>query len=420
MTAQRKKAAQSETAAAPVATAEPVPAIATMAPPAGTNPMVVFDASQLPADPTQKVKARGDLVDESQLNTKQRALAKQVVEKFNLNDTTAVLTFAAPPQKAVSEFLDTLMGDIKVRDAGLAGDMAKQMAAGIDLMQLAKVKEQLSGVKKGLLSSVAHFVTGTVNYLKNFYLNQEPIKKLIDQMLAKANNRMMTLDAHVKKLDQLANMSTTQVYDLGSYIVAGEIILVQAREQYQEQRAKVLESHDVIEASKLRDMARQIAAFEKRVLETEIAYTTAGNVTIQQIRMTQEADRIEIQNISEQILFQLPKFKTAIVMLAALADIKAAAEDRKLMDDNERKLDTVVTDAVAQAERLAKESQGDPLRKVEDLEQNISKMETIIKEQIELEAQSHEKREEAYKRLVACKDTVGNALKSSNLASAGA
>ncbi len=419
-TAKHKAAAKPEAASAPVATAEPAPAIATMAPPAGANPMVVFDAAQLPEEVTTTVKSRGTLVDESQLGSQQRTQAKQIVEKFNLNDTTAVLTFAAPPQQAVSAFLDTLMGDIKVRDAGIAGDMAKQMAWGIDLMQLDKVKQQISGVRKGLLSSVAHFVTGSVNYLLNFYAAQQPIKDMIDKMARNANNRMVTLDGHVKKLDQLADQSVVQVRALAAYIFAGEIILVQAREQYQKRREVVLNSHDVVEASRLRDMGRQVAALEKRVLETEIAYTNAGNVTIPQIRMVQEADRIEIQNISEQILFQLPKFKTAVIMMAALADTKAAADDRKRMDENEKKLDVVLSDTIAQTNRIAKESQGDPLQKVVELEQNISKIEAMIKEQLDIEAKTHGMREEAHDRIVQCKDTVGNALKSANLASATA
>lgn len=424
MTTKTKHAAKpAASAVAPVATAvaeTPPPVIATEAPPPGTNAMTVFDPAQLPAEVTTTVKSRGALVDESQLNAQQRTQAKQIVEKFDLNNTTAVLTFAAPPQQAVSAFLDTLMSDIKVRDAGIAGDMAKQMAWGIDLMQLDKVKQQISGVRKGLLSSVEHFVTGSVNYLLNFYAAQQPIKDMIDKMARNANNRMVTLDGHVKKLDQLADQSVVQVRALAAYIAAGEIILVQARDQYQQRREVVLKSHDVVEASKLRDMGRQIAALEKRVLETEIAYTNAGNVTIPQIRMVQEADRIEIQNISEQILFQLPKFKTAVIMMAALADTKAAADDRKRMDENEKKLDVVLSDTIAQTNRIAKESQGDPLAKVVELEQNISRIEVMIKEQLDIEAKTHGMREEAHDRIVACKDTVGNALKSANAAAAAA
>ncbi len=395
---------------------------ATPAPAATLAPMASFDPAQLPAVVSSTLedtsKRIGNLIKAERLNPQQMTQAKQIVEKFNLNDTTSVLTFAAPPQQAASAFLDTLMDGIKVRDAGIAGDMAKQMAAGIDLMALDKVKKQITNPGRGLVSSVVRFVTGSVNYLRNFYISQKQIRDLIDQMQAKANNRMITLDGHVKKLDQMADGSIVQVRALAVWIYAGDMILTQANTQYQKKREEVLKNNDVVEASALRDMARQIAAFEKRLLETEIAYTQAGNITIEQIRTVQEADKIEIQNISEQILFQLPKLKTAIIMLAALADTKAAADDRKVMDTNERKLDGVLTDTIAQTNRIAKESQGDPLKKVEDLEQNIIKMKTMIEEQIDIEKRTHGMREQAHERIVACQNVVGDALKSANIASA--
>ncbi len=395
-------------------------------------PMATVDLGQLPAviSPGYDKRLaeagvpvpgleRPRLVSPQQLSPQQLNTVKQIVTKWNMNDTTSVLTFAAEPQKKVNLFLDSLMGDIKVRDAGVAGDMAKQMASGIDLMQLAKVKNQITNPPStALIPRIWRWIFGWTNYLRNFYLNQQPILSLVKQMEGKANNRMVTLDNHVKKLDAMADASVVQIRDLAVWIVAGEEILIQSTAQYNKRREEVLLSHDVVEASRLRDMARQIAAFEKRWLEVEIAYSEAGNLTIPQIRMTQEADKIEIQNISEQLLFQMPKFKKAIILMAALADTKSAADDRKLMDQNQRQLDKVLTDTVGEANKIAKESQGDVLQKVQDLEENIGRMETIIKEQIEIEARTHAMREEAHARVVACRDVVGNALKSANLESA--
>src|SRR6185369_5542011 len=94
-----------------------------------------------------------------------------------------------------------------------------------------------------------------------------------------------------------------QIRSLQSWILAGEAILTEARRQYLERRDKVLQTQDPVEAATLRDMARQLAAFETRFLKVEIAYVKAASVNIPRVRSVEESMKIEIQNISEQILF---------------------------------------------------------------------------------------------------------------------
>ena len=165
-------------------------------------------------------------------------------------------------------------------------------------------------------------------------------------------------------------------------------------------------------------MARQIAAFEKRLLETKIAFVESGSVTIPRVRAVQEAIKIEAQNISEQILFQLPKFKAGIVLVAALKDVADAQAQRKIMDDNERRLDEVVDGATTDVYRRAKESQGSPLEKVQALEKTIESIKAGIEMGVRLEKESQERRAEAERLLIGMKDTVTEALKQSNIASA--
>lgn len=385
------------------------------------NQLVALEPANFPVEVTNRVRARGDLVNVGELTQKQIKDAEQIAAKFDISDTSATLRYAEDPQKRLTAFLRELMGDIRVRDAGIAGDLAKQMASGIDLMALAKVKKQIMNPPShSFLAKLIRGITGYVNYIQNFYENQRLMRDLVDKMEAKANNRMASLDGHVKKLDRMAERTVQQIREQAPWIVAGEIILVRELRRYQEMREQVLQTKDVIAASALRDMARQIAAFEKRVLEVEVSYIEAGNIAIPQIRTAQEADRIEIQNTAEQILFQLPKFIRAVNMVAALADTKAAHDDRMIMEANQRQLDAVLDGAINEAARLAKESQGDPLRLVEELEGRIENMVQLINDGIEIENQTRAKREEAHQRLVALKDHVADALKGADLASAEA
>ena len=256
------------------------------------------------------------------------------------------------------------------------------------------------------------------NYLRNFYLSKQPILTLVQQIERKAQNRVTTLEGDTQKLDKLVGVTVNQIRDLSAWILAGEAILVGARNQYVAKRDKVMDSQDPVAAAELRDMARQLAAFETRVLKAEIAYVKAASVNIPRIRSVEESMKIEIQNISEQILFQLPDFKAAIVVIAALNDTKRGRDERLVMNANQRQLEDVLDEAVNASARYAKESQGDPLQMVQDLEKTIGVIKQGIEEGIRIESEARNRRTEAHEILVSIKDVVTDALKQSNIEAA--
>lgn len=402
--------AQPNGASTEVAEATTAPALA---------PMKTFDEAQLPAVVTEKVVKQGDLINLDEMTKQQITVAKNIVEKFDMNSTSSLLQFAADPQRKLSQYVDLLMQDVKVHEAGVAGDMAKSLAYGIDLMKLDKVKRQImTGTGTSLFAKFMYGIGLWTNYIKNFFVMQKSIKDLTDKIETKAMNHIASLDGESKKLDSLTDQSIIQVRALASWVLAGEMILLQAREQYYARREKVLKSKDPVEASILRDMARRIAQFEQRVLQVEIAYVKASSVTIPRVRSVQEGIIIEIQNTSEQVLFHLPAFKTGIVLVAALNRTKAARDDRKMMQQNQRHLDDVLDETITENERLAKESQGDALEDVQRLQKTIEAIKLGVENAIKYEAESRVKREEAHRLLIELKDVVPNALKAANIESA--
>ena len=256
------------------------------------------------------------------------------------------------------------------------------------------------------------------DYLKNFYLSKQPILDLIKEIERKASDRIVVLQRDTQALDYLVSVTVNQIRDLAAWLLAGEGILIEARKQYMAKREEVLKNQDPVDAARLRDMASQLAAFETRVVKAEIAYVKAASVNIPRIRSVEESIKIEIQNISEQILFQLPDFKSAIVVIASLNDTKNARDERLTMDENQRHLDSVLDEAVNEAARLAKESQGDPLRMVQDLEKTINVIKAGIEDGIRIENEARQRRVEAHQLLVSLKDVVTDALKQANIEAA--
>ncbi len=378
------------------------------------------DPNQLP-EVIEDTPSSLTLVNHSEISPEASQRVSAIVENFNLSDTNLVLMYGSEPQRKLSVFLDSLLEGIKVKDVDVAGEMVLQMSDGINLMQLSKVKASINSKKtSGFMVGLINSIGLGKNYIKAFYESQKLVTSKMDKIEDMAQNQISIIAERNEKLDSLVEHSIQQVLELEVFILAGEEILELAKLQYAEKAQEVKKSRNQLEASNLRDMGRQLAAFDVRLLRLKEAYVEAGSATIERIRQIQEAGKIEIQGLNDGILFTIPKIKKAILQVAALNDIKTAQEARKKMDEIDAQLDAELSESTNSIHTAAKKSQGDALDRVRRLEGVISNIEKSIQDSIRIEKSTQEMREEAGKTLVGLKDRITDTLSETNLKAAGA
>ena len=355
------------------------------------------------------------LVNKTEMSDEALATVDAIVDNFNLGDTNLVLMYGSDPQRKLSAFLDTLLEGVKIKDVDVAGEMVLQLSDGIKIMQLKKVKAMIQGEGDGWFTGIMEVLGMATNYVKAFYESQKAVTSKMDQIESMANNQIATIQEKNSRLDQLVVHSIEQVKALEVFVVAGEEILELAKDQYAQKAAEVRESRNQIEASNLRDMGRQLAAFDVRLLRLKEAYVESGSVTIERIRQIQESGSIEIQNLNDGVLFTVPKLKKAILQVAALNDIKSAQESRQKLDRIDAELDDELADSTDAVHTAAKESQGDALARVRRLEAVISNVEASIKHSVEIEKSTEQMRGEAADLLVGLKDRITDTLNEANM-----
>ena len=366
---------------------------------------IFTDTKQLPmvVTTTSDVGEKAELIDTSRWPASRLREIEQQAAEFDIMNTAAILTFAAEPQRDLTRFLDTLIEGIKTKDAGMAGLLAMQLNDGIDLMALDKVHNQVAnGV--GVVGRVAQKWGFMVNYVRAFYEKQELIKAKFDEMERKAQDQMAVLHRESESLDSLVERSGQQILALEQWIVYGDHILQHNKEQYAVQAERAKQAHDVPAASRLRDMARAIQAFDTRLLRVKEAYIEAGALTIQRIRLIQEGISIEIQELSDGILFELPRLKLGVVQVAALNETKRAQEGREQMGKVSRRLDNILDQSAEETFRAAKQAQGAGLERVQRLQGQVDKVLGLVQKGVELELEAQQRRDEAGRMLVALKE----------------
>ena len=188
--------------------------------------------------------------------------------------------------------------------------------------------------------------------MRHFQQTRRQIHEHLEQIERKAAVEMGRLQAENAAADARARETQVNLRDLEIYLAAGELALIKARGDFAALKTKVeaTQPPDPVQFSALRDMGEQIDAFETRLVRMNIAITDAM-VAIPQIRTAQEAARVEIRNIMDAMLFDMPRLKGAILQVAALNQINKAAASTAARRQVAREIGQLGADALAQAER---------------------------------------------------------------------
>jgi uncharacterized protein YaaN involved in tellurite resistance len=157
-------------------------------------------------------------------------------------------------------------------------------------------------------------------------------------------------------------------------------------------------------------MAEQINAFETRLLRMNIAIADAM-VALPQIRTMQEAARIEIRNIMDAMLFDMPRLKSAVLQVAALNQINKAAASTEARRRVAREIGQIGADALDQAYTNAKLSQGGAADDVAVLETIANRLLDTIAKGTKIGEENRGRREEAQRRIEVVKSRLVEGLR---------
>jgi uncharacterized protein YaaN involved in tellurite resistance len=356
--------------------------------------------------PTQK-----KIVDSIEIEPQHKQQAEQVAAAHDFMDTNAALTFGAGPQKKYLDNLKLLLGDARIRDLQSAGSIIIEIEKGIDLAGIEELKKKIMGGGGGFLSKI---FGGLTSALKAFAARRQKLMTLINDIEDRIEEQMHQIMTDNARLDTMFGDVKSNFYELGVWVYAGELALESGAKAYGEMREKVLKTADPIKISEtnlfreqvialdtrlLRLFREQIIALDTRLLRMKSAYVKAP-VTLQEVLTTQQAGRIEVQNLMDSLLFDLPAFIETINTLLALYNIKGAQEDRKRREQLAERLADLKGETLDKVAVEAKEGQLRGAKEVALIEAQAKKIIETCKKLKELDDKNGQIRVESETLLV--------------------
>ena len=273
------------------------------------------DLSTTSGEPTKTLTAE----DQQQLD--------EIVAQIDITDPVLSIAYGAKTMNAMSRFSESMMQEVRAKDAGEIGQQLTTMLSKVKSIDLT-VFEQ----KKGLLESLP-LIGKMFSKLERTLMEYQTLAQQVDTISNKLQDTIVELLRNIATLEQLFIRNSEYFKQISLHIIAGKkkIEQIQATDLPQAQ-AKAEQSGDAMDAQLVRDLVNGIQRFERRLHDLLLSRTFAIQ-TAPQIRLMQNNSQSLAEKIQSSILTTIPIWKSQIVLALSLNSQRQAAKLQKDVAD---------------------------------------------------------------------------------------
>jgi uncharacterized protein YaaN involved in tellurite resistance len=260
------------------------------------------------------------VVDLSSLSAEDRQRAAQIMAQINVEDSQAIIQYGVGAQSKISGFADTMLGELRAKDAGYVGDVLTNLVV--------KIKEVNTGSLMGK-GGIAGVIGNLAGAFKRFIARYEKLSVQIEKILDDLDRARMNLLKDITLLDGLYAKNLDYLHELDVYIAAGQEKLTELRAKtLPELQAKAAATKDPMDAQRLQDFNQFLDRFDKKLHDLKLSRMVSIQ-TAPQVRLIQGADQLLVEKIQSSILNTIPLWKNQIVIAISIFRQKKAVELQK-------------------------------------------------------------------------------------------
>ncbi|MEO1016577.1 MAG: toxic anion resistance protein [Pseudomonadota bacterium] len=246
--------------------------------------------------------------------------------EIDISDTNSIIFFGTKAQQQLTQVSDTMLEDVRTKDAGPAGQALQSMVSTLRELDFAEVKP---GEKPGFLARLFGAKNKVLEYVEQY----EDVRGQVDTISNELERHKTKLLTDITKLDKLYDANLDYFRTLEIYIAAGRAKLKELDEQTIPVLAKEVEAaNDVVEAQKLRDMRSARDDLERRTHDLLLT----RQVTMQSlpsIRLVQENDKSLVTKINSTLANTVPLWRQQLAQAITIYRSGQAAKATKAASD---------------------------------------------------------------------------------------
>ncbi len=259
-----------------------------------------------------------------ELTEEQKQAIDQFLTKIDVSNTAQILQFGASAQKNISQFSDTVLAEVKTKNAGQVGDLLSGLVSELKSFQ----SDSFS-----ILNSKPSFFNSAKKQLNKIIAKYNKVENNIETIEKTLEAQKLTMLKDIATFDTMYDKNLEYFKELSLYIIAGEKKLEELKNvTLPALEAKARETSEQLDVQAVKDMADTINRFEKKIYDLK----TTRIISIQmapQIRLIQNNDSELISKIQSSIINTIPLWKNQIVISLGLANAKTALETQRKVTD---------------------------------------------------------------------------------------
>ena len=353
---------------------------------------------QAPAAPDVQARMASQL--DSALTQEERQAVDEFAAKIDIANPQHVMLYGAEAQKKVSNFADTILGEVKNIDAGDVGDSLSKLVGELKTFEVSA--EQPKGLR-GLFT--------------NARKHMAQIQARFDDVAGNVSTIAGTLEGHqvqllkdVSMFNHLYDMNLEYFRELTMYIIAGEKRLKEVREtDLVHLKEAAQKSGDTMDAQRASDLEQAADRFEKKLHDLKLTRQISLQMA-PQIRLLQNNNSLLIERIQSTLVNTLPLWKNQMVLALGMQHSRQAMQAQRAVTDMTNELLKKNAEALKQGTIETAQEAERGIIDIQTLVQTNKSLIDTMNEVVRIQAEGRQKRSEAEKVLTRMEDELKQRL----------
>lgn len=246
------------------------------------------------------------------LPPEKQAQAIQIANTIDISKSNEVMLFGTQTQRELSKFSDSVLAEVRMKDAGEAGVILGELMTNVRSMDVKTLEQKDSFLAK--LPLLGYFFRRAEREMMKW----ENMNTYMEKVVTNLDKAKYGLYKDITKLDQMFAKNHEYFEGISLYIVAGKAKLEQFdKEEILPLRERVEETGDQALTMQLQDMMNLRDRFEKRLHDLQLSRTISLQMA-PQIRVIQQNNQILAEKIESAVVNTIPLWKNQIVLAISL------------------------------------------------------------------------------------------------------
>jgi len=259
------------------------------------------------------------------------ARVAEIKAAVDISNAQSVLSYGLPAQSRIANFADSLLGDVRNKDAGSGGEALNDLLKKVRELDIDALS---GGAGKARIPIIGRFA----NTFERFATRYQKVATSIERIVDALERSRMALLKDMTVLDKMYELNLEYLKQLDVYIAAGEQALTELHTvKIPALEAAAAASGDVMAAQRLADLQQAASRFERRLHDLKLTRMIAVQ-TAPQVRLIQANDQNLVEKIQSSILTTVPLWKNQIVIAISLYRQQKAVELQRQVTDTTNEL----------------------------------------------------------------------------------